>query len=194
MTRYFVLFLFAAFILAGCSENIQSPDQADLNKSTTIEKNSRNYSVHLSGDNEFPPVETNAQGQAIFRLNKEGTELYYKLIAANISNVFMAHIHLAAPGANGGIAVWLYPHTPFPLPVTTPPDSWIEGRFSGILAEGVITADDLVGPLAGMSLADLLAAFNSGNAYVNVHTSDFVAPANTGPGDFPGGEIRGNIH
>jgi hypothetical protein len=26
-----------------------------------------------------------------------------------------------------------------------------------------------------------------------VHTNDNVAPANTGPGDFPGGEIRGQI-
>ena len=31
------------------------------------------------------------------------------------------------------------------------------------------------------------------NAYVNVHTNDNVAPPNTGPGDFPGGEIRGQI-
>src|SRR5262249_21762909 len=32
-----------------------------------------------------------------------------------------------------------------------------------------------------------------GNTYVNVHTNDGVPPANTGPGDFPGGEIRGQI-
>jgi len=28
---------------------------------------------------------------------------------------------------------------------------------------------------------------------MNVHTDDGVAPANTGPGDFPGGEIRGQV-
>jgi hypothetical protein len=33
----------------------------------------------------------------------------------------------------------------------------------------------------------------SGAAYVNVHTSDGVEPPNTGPGDFPGGEIRGQV-
>jgi len=33
----------------------------------------------------------------------------------------------------------------------------------------------------------------AGNTYVNVHTNDGVAPTNTGPGDFPGGEIRGQI-
>ena len=42
-----------------------------------------------------------------------------------------------------------------------------------------------------MSYTDLLAAIRSGNVYVNVHTSDGVNPANTGMGDFPGGEIRG---
>jgi hypothetical protein len=33
----------------------------------------------------------------------------------------------------------------------------------------------------------------AGTAYVNVHTNDNVPPPNTGPGDFPGGEIRGQI-
>jgi hypothetical protein len=33
----------------------------------------------------------------------------------------------------------------------------------------------------------------TGNAYVNVHTNDGVGAVNTGPGDFPGGEIRGNF-
>jgi hypothetical protein len=39
----------------------------------------------------------------------------------------------------------------------------------------------------------LIAAMESGNAYANVHTNDGVAPPNTGPGDSPGGEIRGQI-
>ena len=40
----------------------------------------------------------------------------------------------------------------------------------------------------------LQAAVAAGNAYVNVHTNGGVAPPNTGPGDFPGGEIRGQLH
>ena len=38
---------------------------------------------------------------------------------------------------------------------------------------------------------EVLEAIESDRAYVNVHTNDGVAPPNTGPGDFPGGEIRG---
>ena len=56
-----------------------------------------------------------------------------------------------------------------------------------------ITADDLVGPLAGQPLSALVEAMVAGGTYVNVHTNDGVAPPDTGPGDFPGGEIRGQI-
>jgi hypothetical protein len=51
----------------------------------------------------------------------------------------------------------------------------------------------LVGPLGGATLATLIQAMKDGVTYVNVHTNDGVAPTNTGPGDFPGGEIRGQI-
>jgi hypothetical protein len=67
------------------------------------------------------------------------------------------------------------------------------GRVEGVLAEGTITSANLVGPLEGMSLSVLIAAMRDGGTYVNVHTDDGVAPPNTGPGDFPGGEIRGQI-
>jgi len=105
----------------------------------------------------------------------------------------MAHIHLiqppcADPGTLvGGIVVWLYPST---APGPGPSGS---GRHSGILAEGTITAGDLVGALAGHPLSDLLDAIADDCAYVNVHTDDGAAPANTGPGDFISGEIRGPL-
>jgi hypothetical protein len=149
----------------------------------------RNYSVHLNGRSEVPVRLTGAQGQAIFRLSKDGTQLEYKLIVANIRNVQMAHIHLAAEGVNGPIVAWLAPSAGPPPTAPLAP-----GRFSGVLAEGTITAANLVGPLAGKTLDDLIAAMEAGNTYVNVHTNDFVAPPDTGPGDFPGGEIRGQIH
>ncbi|HET6821062.1 MAG TPA: CHRD domain-containing protein [Anaerolineales bacterium] len=152
-----------------------------------------NYRTHLKGDNEVPPtgvvIETNAQGQAIFQLSPDGSELSYKLIVANIENVFQAHIHIGAPGSNGPIAVWLYPST---TPMAGP---FGQGRIQGPIAEGTITSANLVNQAATgiTTVAQLIAAIEAGNAYVNVHTNDGVAPANTGPGDFPGGEIRGPI-
>ena len=140
-----------------------------------------NFRTHLSGANEVPARETLAQGQVIFRLNADGTELYFKLIATNIDNVVGAHIHWAAEGVNGPVVVPLFSAVPG------------GGRQTGILSQGVITAADLTGPLAGMPLSALLAEMMAGNTYVNVHTNDGVIPTNTGPGDFPGGEIRGQI-
>ena len=72
-------------------------------------------------------------------------------------------------------------------------DTDLVSSVDGVLASGTFTAANLVGPLAGHPLSELISAMRSGGAYVNVHTNDGVAPTNTGPGDFPGGEIRGQL-
>lgn len=162
-----------------------------LAATATVLADSVKYRTKLSGDEEVPPVgvviDTRAKGKADFKLSKDGTELRYKLNVSKIDNVFMAHIHMAPMGVNGPIVVWLFPST------TPTPGPQGAGRFDGKIAEGTITAADLVGPLAGQPLSALLDAIEAGNAYVNVHTNDGVAPTNTGPGDFPGGEIRGQL-
>ena len=131
--------------------------------------------------------DSNARGNAIFQLNAAGTELSYQLIVANIENVFQAHIHRGPAGANGPIVVWLYPST------AVAPGPLGGGRLDGVIAEGTIRASNLIGQLLNHPLSDLIADLKSGNAYVNAHTNDGVAPTNTGPGDFPGGEIRGQV-
>jgi hypothetical protein len=171
------VFFFVFFV--SCSQSPFESTGYQLNKTDAIEnpelyKSSSNFRTHLTGSEEVPPVTTNAQGQAIFRLSSDGTSLYYKLIASNIEDVLMAHIHLAPAGQNGGIVVWLYPDAP--------PAQLIPGRHNGVLAEGTITDANLVGALAGMTVADLVAEIMNDNAYVNVHTT-----ANMG------GEIRGQI-
>jgi CHRD domain len=142
----------------------------------------RDWSTHASGALEVPARDTNAQAQAIFNLSKDGTELEYKLIASNIDNVVQAHIHAGAPGENGLIGVFLYG-------LVAPGG----GRTDGVLAQGTITADDFIGPFDGKSVADVAAMMDAGLAYVNVHTNDGVGAPNSGPGDFPGGEVRGNL-
>jgi hypothetical protein len=149
----------------------------------------RNWSTHATGAQEFPVRDTQGQGQGIFKLSKDGTSIDYKLIASNIENVFMAHIHVGqGPGTNGGIVVWLYPSTT--ENVRAPVGA---GRTDGVLVTGTFDAGDLVGALRGQPLSALVAALNNGTAYVNFHTDDGVSPTNTGPGDFPGGEIRGDF-
>jgi hypothetical protein len=136
----------------------------------------------LSGGEEVPARDTKARGNATFDVSDDGTSISYKLIVSNIENVVAAHIHVAPAGTNGSVVAFLFGAVPAG-----------GGRSDGVLAEGTITAANLVGPLAGQPLSALLDAMQAGNTYVNVHTNDGIAPTDTGPGDFPGGEIRAQI-
>ncbi|WP_353829238.1 CHRD domain-containing protein [Agromyces sp. SYSU T0242] len=140
------------------------------------------YTAQLSAANEVPANASIARGTAVFRLSADGSELEYRLIVANLENPIASHIHLESAGANGPVVTFLYgPAVPG------------SGRTSGVLATGTITADDLIGMLAGEPLSALVEAIESGGAYVNVHTNDGVGEPNTGPGDLASGEIRGQI-
>jgi hypothetical protein len=141
-----------------------------------------NFVATLSGGQEVPARDTQARGVATFKLSADGTALAFKLNVANIDNVVAAHIHCGAVGVNGPVGVTLFVGAPG------------GGRVSGTLAEGTITAPDAGNGCGWTDLAAVLAAIASGATYVNVHTNDGVDPPNTGPGDFPGGEIRGQVH
>lgn len=136
----------------------------------------------LNGSEETPPNDTQARGVAIFQLSADGSTMTYRLIASNIDNVVAAHIHIGPLGCICPVGVGLFPGAA--------PGG---GRQNGVLSTGSFTAANFVGPLAGDTMADLVAEINAGNAYVNVHTNDGVAPGGTGPGDLPVGEIRGQL-
>ncbi len=169
--------------------------------------NAHNDRTHLSGDQEVftpsvpggpSPADSRAQGQAILHIAEDQQSFDYKLIAANIENITQAHIHCGLPGTNGPIIVWLYPG-----PTATMALPGGAGRHNGVLAEGTVVsgtplhvrtaASSAQCPGGVSSFADVLTQIRAGNTYVNVHTSDGAAPANTGPGDFPGGEVRGQL-
>jgi hypothetical protein len=147
-----------------------------------------NFNSPMDGAQEVPARATPAGGNAIYKLNDAGTALRYKLIVEDISNVVQAHIHQGPRGSNGPIVVWLYPSTA--EGVTAPAGG---GPIEGVIARGTITADELVGPLDGQPLSALVTLLRNGGAYTNVHTNDGDAVLNEGPGDFPGGEVRGQI-
>lgn len=132
------------------------------------------FVAHLWGREQVPPIATQALGVATLEVAPDGNSIRYRLEVSRAVNVQMAHIHVAPPGQNGPVVVWLYP--PAPPPQLRP------GRLDGELASGAFTAANLVGPLARQPLAALLERMRVGEAYVNVHT---VAD--------PAGEIRGQI-
>ena len=185
-TRGFTTVLATAIAAAGvaCSKAPAPTEPAALTVPIQVQSGqaemhagqAHNHRTHLTGDAERPnPNDSRAQGQAIFKVSKDGNSIEYKLIVANIQNVTQAHIHCCAgEDSTAGVVVWLYP--------AAPPAQLIPGRSQGVLAEGVITQASLVGGLAGQPLDTLLDRIASGLAYVNVHTTQF-----------PPGEIRGQI-
>jgi hypothetical protein len=140
-----------------------------------------NFVATLSGGQEVPARDTQAVGVAKFKLREDGAALRFKINVANIDNVVAAHIHCGVVGVNGPVGVTLFMGAPG------------GGVVNGTLAEGTVTAPDAGNACGWTDLAAVLGAMGSGATYVNVHTNDGVAPPNTGPGDFPGGEIRGQI-
>ena len=142
---------------------------------------SQDFVANLSGEHEVPRRLTDATGVATFQLSEDGTALSYTVNVADIENVFAAHIHCGPKRVNGPIGVTLFA------------GAVGGGPISGTLAEGTITVPDSGNACGWADVAAVVAAITSNNAYVNVHTNDGVAPPNTGPGDFPGGEIRGQL-
>ena len=134
---------------------------------------SQTFRASLTGASAGTP--SRATGSAVFTLSADGSSLSYTLSVSNLDNVTMAHIHISSsPGKEGAVAVWLYP--------SAPPPQLKSGTFSGVLASGTITAADFTGPLQGKTMADLVNEIHAGDAYVNVHTSQY-----------PAGEISGWI-
>ena len=204
MLRRQIAFGAITAVILGCSADTPAPTALELRAPLyAVRANSDiNLGTHLTGDEEVltvaagapHPSDSKAQGQAIFRVNDDGVTVDFRLIASNIDNVVQAHIHCGRRGTNGPINQWLYPNTGSGPALTGP-----TGSQNGVLATGTFstagracTAASLGQPATNPPVP-LLTAIRDGLAYVNVHTNDGAAPANTGPGDFPGGEIRGQI-
>jgi len=180
--RQLTLTVLALAATAACSQTPVSPELVVPLVTTAVKTDEPLTSTHLRGDHEIPARPTDAQGQAIMKVATDGNSISFKLIASNIEKVVASHIHIGSATVNGPVVVFLYGNAPAG-----------GGRHDGILSEGTFTAANFTGPLAGQPFSALLAEIAAGNAYVNVHTNDGVSPTNTGPGDFPGGEIRGQI-
>ena len=211
MRRVALFGVVAAFASACSSDSMRTPAQPEsISVPLRVESAQHggpqlNHSVHLSGDQEPTPAppapspqDSQAQGQAIFKIAEDEHSFDYKLIASNIDNAVQAHIHCGPKGVNGSIFIWLFPSVTSTSALTGP-----TGRHDGILAEGTVVSGATLNvrtvaasatcPGGVANFADALRQIRNGNAYVNIHTNDGVAPTNTGPGDFPGGEVRGQF-
>lgn len=118
-----------------------------------------------------------------FEATVTGSTLSYKLTFGKLSSpAFMAHIHFGQPAVNGGVFLWLCGSAAAPGPAGTPACP----ANGGTVSRSGVTAADIQG-LAAQNLpagdfAGALSIIAAGDAYVNVHTTNF-----------PGGEIRGAV-
>jgi Cu/Zn superoxide dismutase len=127
------------------------------------------FKAKLAPKEEVAKPDVKSSGKAEFKFSKDGKELTYKLHVKNIKDVNGAHIHMGKMGENGPPIVSLFTGSK-------------KGKFSGVLSEGKITDQEMMGDFKGKSLADLEKAMATGDTYVNVHTEGN-----------PDGEIRGQI-
>lgn len=171
LTRHVIvgmLSLGAMALAAGCGSD------------STTGVASETFSASLNGANEKPTARTTTgAGTASFLLRRD--TLSWTVTMTNMTNVSAGHIHIGGPDVAGGVI----------LPLTGAP-----GSFSNTLIAGLVTRSTYVAPgppNAAVTFDSLLVLMRNNGSYVNVHTNDGVDPANTGQGDFPGGEIRGQV-
>lgn len=129
------------------------------------------FKAELAGENEVPPIESDASGEAKFEV--DGSSMHYELEFEDATDMLAAagaHIHCAPAGENGPVVVFLA--------------GVIPGGIDGTAEiKATLTAANIVDPACGSTIAELVESMREGRTYVNVHSA-----AN------PTGEIRGQIH
>ncbi len=165
-------------ILASLYFIIQMTETVVSSESKLLQQPQQNqsYIANLTGDNNIPPVNTNAMGIVKFITNDhyyDNNELYYEINLTNIhSDVGKVEVHLGNENDNGPALVTLYQKTTsLPSEICcTSADS--ENERTKLFFNGtVFTQAFEFGPLAGSkNITDLVKLFNNGSAYVQVYT------------------------
>ncbi|MGH7605786.1 MAG: CHRD domain-containing protein [Gemmatimonadales bacterium] len=160
-TRMFTVLAAVALIGVACEDD----DPTGIPSGVEI------FTATLNGANEVPALvsPTEATGTAVITVM--GNLISWRVDAANISNVFIGHIHLGPAGQSGDVLIDLEP---------TPGDY-------------TTTQTIALGSLAGDTVLAVLPDMRAGNTYVNIHTSDGATDPAGPAGDYPAGEIRGQL-
>lgn len=149
--------------------------------SSSSSSSDKQFSSRLTGDNEVPPVSTDATGRIRLIVNSQQDALDYQISFSNLNGIVTgAHIHRGSTGTNGPIVANLNVRGAF---ASASAGSGEGGSATTSTSTGsTITSADLKGPLAGKQISDLIKLIEDGKAYVNVHTDQN-----------PDGEIRGQL-
>ncbi|MGA9843016.1 MAG: CHRD domain-containing protein [Nitrososphaeraceae archaeon] len=149
--------------------------------SSTTPVSGKHFSAVLTGDNEVPPVNTDATGKIKLFANPQQSMLNYQISISDLNGVVTgAHIHKGSVGTNGPVVATLKTGNTFAGASAS--SSGSGGGSTSTSVSGTITTADLKGPLAGKQVTDLIRLIEDGKAYVNVHTHQNS-----------NGEIRGQL-
>lgn len=153
-------------------ENIADSPEAALNRLFMVYDGGDEFGAVLVGEEEVPPVATDAGALAWFVLNPDGTLSYELWATGPIEQATQAHIHLGAIGQNGPVVLFLYG--------LTAGEDFSPGDLisSGTVGDGEVIARPGFVP----TVANLAERIRQGRAYVNLHTTAF-----------PPGEVRGQL-
>ncbi len=151
---------------------------------TISERFAGGVSERLVGGNENPPVVSDGTGR--FQWLARGNSIAFTL-RYQVSDVAQAHIHIANPGNNGGIAVFLCTNLGnTPAGAThrdcPPAPAVVSGEIVATDVREVLHENTTL-VLMAEDLEGLIRLMRQGATYANVHT---VA--------HPGGEIRGQVN
>jgi CHRD domain len=180
MQKQELLVVVAAALVAGCTSDKPAPTSYEIRAPLYAMpphagQSDFNFNTHLTGDEETPPNASPAQGQAVLRVSDDGASVDFQLIASNIDNITQAHIHCGPPGVAGPIRIWLFPVIGT-SGTALPPGG---GRHDGVLASGTFHPAGVTCPAV------------AGNPSMPVLDAGPGVPP--GPGNFPAGEIRGQL-
>lgn len=149
----------ASQALSSSTTSTSSTVPTTSSASTTLVDATPILKAQLSGANVVPAVETEASGLLTLAVAADGVSVHYMLTVSNLAELTVARMRQGEAGVDGEEILTIY---------SGPTRKDV---FSGAAAEGSFTADDLVGPLEGKTIADLVALIEAGSVYLVVGTT-----------------------
>jgi len=151
------------------------------------EKTTFQIRATMIGDNEVPPIATDAKARFHATVDTKAQTITFELTYSGLEggNTTQSHIHFAPPRVNGGVMVWFCdsvtkpPMPPKAQPCPTGGQGTITGTITGADVQN-LAAQGITGGAGEVD--DVVTAIRKGLSYANLHT-----------GSFPGGEIRGLV-
>lgn len=138
----------------------------------------------MTGVKEVPVVSSTGRGVFSATINKEGTEIEYKLVFEGLETpITQSHIHLGPPNNTGSVNIFLCSNLgngPAGTQLCPGPNA-TEGTIEGVITAANVLPLPAQGIEAG-ELDEVIALIRAGVTYVNIHTVRS-----------PAGEIRSQL-